>query len=190
MIYRAIDVADFFLRLVEPERDGDMMSGLRLQKLLYYAQGWHLAFTREPLFTDEIQAWRDGPVVKSVYRALGSNMYTHIQPQDREPVAFDPETQSILEEVWRAYGGFTPQALRDRTHHEAPWKNAHAMANPYGWCAQPIDPADMAEFFQAALQQDQKEQEYASELAYRLQPETQAELSGREYSRMAAYLAS
>jgi uncharacterized phage-associated protein len=38
------------------------MDAMRLQKLLYYVQAWHLAVTDEPLFPEQIKAWKDGPV--------------------------------------------------------------------------------------------------------------------------------
>lgn len=40
---------------------------MKLQKLLYLCQGWHLAWDAEPLFDAEIQAWANGPVVYDVY---------------------------------------------------------------------------------------------------------------------------
>ena len=52
----AEDTAAYFLALVE-EDEGELMSHLKLQKLCYYAQGFHLAITGYPLFTDRIEAW-------------------------------------------------------------------------------------------------------------------------------------
>ena len=47
------DVARFFIDLAKRQNDlerGDLMTNLRLQKLLYFAQGWHLARFGRPLF--------------------------------------------------------------------------------------------------------------------------------------------
>ena len=63
----AHDVAKYFVSLVDEEA-GDSISNLKLQKLLYYAQGAHLALRDEPLFGEPIEAWTHGPVVPSVYR--------------------------------------------------------------------------------------------------------------------------
>ena len=52
------------------EAEDAEVSNLELQKLLYYAQGHHLAERGTPLFDDEIQAWSHGPVVKDVYHRL------------------------------------------------------------------------------------------------------------------------
>ena len=43
------------------------ISNMSLQKLLFIANGVHLAQTGQPLITDPIEVWPYGPVVKSVY---------------------------------------------------------------------------------------------------------------------------
>ena len=45
----------------------DKMSTMKLQKLLYYCQAWHLVWEEEPLFDAEFQAWANGPVIYEVY---------------------------------------------------------------------------------------------------------------------------
>lgn len=58
----AHDVAHYIL-----EETGRIQA-IKLQKLCYLAQGWHLTWLGDPLFDDEIKAWRYGPVVYSLYR--------------------------------------------------------------------------------------------------------------------------
>jgi len=64
-VANAEDVADY-IRFIIDENLGDNLSNLKLQKLLYYCQGYFLAFNGEPLFKEEIAAWTCGPVVPSV----------------------------------------------------------------------------------------------------------------------------
>jgi uncharacterized phage-associated protein len=66
---KAQDVAEYFLTLVDDEA-GDSLSNLKLQKLVYYAQGFHLALTEKPLFDEAIEAWEHGPVVPGLYHKL------------------------------------------------------------------------------------------------------------------------
>ena len=56
------DVAKYFLSNVDEEA-GDMVSNLKLQKLVYYAQRFHLAIFGKPLFNEEIEAWAHGGLV-------------------------------------------------------------------------------------------------------------------------------
>jgi uncharacterized phage-associated protein len=43
------------------------MSNLKLQKLMYYAQGFSLVLFNKPLFPERIEAWIHGPVIPAVY---------------------------------------------------------------------------------------------------------------------------
>jgi uncharacterized phage-associated protein len=58
-------VADYLIALAH-ER-GESVNNLKLQKLLYYAQAWHLALHDEPLFPEKFQAWMTGPVIPAMY---------------------------------------------------------------------------------------------------------------------------
>src|SRR5262245_26249764 len=60
--------------------DGRPVDPLKLQKLLYFAHGWHLAITGAPLLDEPIEAWQYGPVVSSIYhefKHFGSRAITH-----------------------------------------------------------------------------------------------------------------
>ncbi len=120
----AMDVARYFLAVV-PEEEGDFMTNLKLQKLLYYAQGFHLAILDKVLFPDEILKWTHGPVVPEVYfrfRQHGSSPIPY--PEDEELPEFPQETTEVLNEVFDVYGQFTAWALRNLTHNEPPYINA------------------------------------------------------------------
>lgn len=72
----AYDVADFFLSPFE-EEDGEQISNLKLQKLLYYAQGYALAILNRPLFAENIEHWQHGPVVPCIYRTYKNTAAAH-----------------------------------------------------------------------------------------------------------------
>ena len=113
-------VANQFVELLH---DQGGISNLKLQKLLYYAQVWHLALYGAPLFRDRIEAWVHGPVVPPVFGAFKHNKW---QPIDSTvgsaalPDRFEPHLAEVLE----VYGGFTATELERMTHREAPWKEA------------------------------------------------------------------
>ncbi|MEM9215382.1 MAG: type II toxin-antitoxin system antitoxin SocA domain-containing protein [Cyanobacteria bacterium P01_F01_bin.150] len=60
------EVANYFLSLMD-EDAGDLISNLKLQKLVHYAQGIHLALYDKALFPETIEAWTHGPVVPELY---------------------------------------------------------------------------------------------------------------------------
>jgi uncharacterized phage-associated protein len=65
-----LDIARYFLRQAQHER-GETVSALKLQKLVYYAQAWHIVLQRQPLFPEAIEAWQRGPVVRSLWKEYG-----------------------------------------------------------------------------------------------------------------------
>lgn len=120
--YPALTIAKWFIAWAQDE-DADR-SNLKLQKLLYYAQGWHLARTGDPLFRDTMQAWSHGPVVPSVYQE-----FKHFGSADVDLADdsfrwddIDEKTTDLLIQVWNTYGGLAAWRLRNMTHDEAPWK--------------------------------------------------------------------
>ena len=52
------------------------MSHLKLQKLLFYCQAYHLAYFKEPLFDEDFEAWVHGPVCRIIYDSLKGKYYT------------------------------------------------------------------------------------------------------------------
>jgi uncharacterized phage-associated protein len=117
------DVAKYFLSQAD-EDAGDLISNLKLQKLLYYAQGFHLALYNEPLFSEPVEAWIHGPVVPEAYheyKNFGSNAIPI--PDDIDFSIYDEKTVDLLDEVYSVYGQFSAWKLRNMTHNEEPWKD-------------------------------------------------------------------
>jgi uncharacterized phage-associated protein len=122
---RAMDVANYFLSLVD-EEVGDSLTNLKLQKLVYYAQGFSLVIQGRPLFEETIEAWEHGPVVPSLYRHFKRFQANSIpRPVDFDPGCFDAAEQDLLNEVFKVYGQFSASKLRNMTHEEPPWADAY-----------------------------------------------------------------
>lgn len=121
----AQDVANYFIwRVNEDEDSGDNITNLKLQKLVYYAQGFNLAWYGEPLFPEPIEAWTHGPVVRSLYFDYSSYGANPIPtPVDFDPASIDSRTRQLLEEVYSVYGQYSAWGLRNLTHDEPPWKD-------------------------------------------------------------------
>ena len=127
----ALDVARYLIHLAAEESEPDYLSHLRLQKLLYYVQGWSLAIRKKPMFSSRIEAWANGPVVKSLYPHFAGHGFSPIPPDDVEqPKALSDKEKVFVESVWEAYKGFSATSLRDMTHQEAPWCDARRGLEP------------------------------------------------------------
>jgi uncharacterized phage-associated protein len=118
----AFDVAAYFLAKQDPDA-GEIISNLKLQKLLYYAQGFHLAMFDAPLFPERIKAWEHGPVVPQVWKQYTGSGGSSLPVPD-EKMDIDPETASFLDEVYDVYGQFSAWRLRELSHDEPPWIEA------------------------------------------------------------------
>lgn len=116
----ALTVAKYFLSLSD-EDSGDLVSNLKLQKLLYYAQGCWVAVngTDKPLFKEKIYAWKHGPVVKTVYNHYASHGPNAL-PIEKKP-ALRPDIVEFLKEIYRVFGRYSAWQLREMTHREPPW---------------------------------------------------------------------
>lgn len=110
-------------RIATDEEGAEYISNLKLQKLLYYAQGVFLAVTDKPLFDDDIVAWLQGPVVESVYHQYKANGAQGIPfDEDFDFSEFTPEENELLTEVYDVFGQYSALKLRNMTHEETPWK--------------------------------------------------------------------
>lgn len=122
MCYPVCDIANKLL--VMSEEAGELMTNMKLQKMLYYQQGFHLAYFGTSLFEDEIEAWMYGPVVPKVY-----NSYRQFGKEclvgDKENVLSLQEEQeeALFAEVMKVYGKYSAIGLMEMTHEEMPWKS-------------------------------------------------------------------
>ena len=115
-------VADWFLNRVDRE-SGEAITHLKLQKLLYFAQAWHLANKGEPLFDTEFQAWTHGPVARLIYDRFNGQKWGALEAPDNPP-KLPKKVVAFLEKVFETYGKYGAKHLERITHEHDPWKNA------------------------------------------------------------------
>ena len=142
-MFSAIDIAIWFLlknnaEVLEHEATNDDyevyegITHLKLQKLLYYAQGVFVAITGNRLFEEDIEAWQHGPVVVEVYdefKKFGRNnivikMNKRIQDRIRN-IENNREVSEILNMVYDNFAIYTAWQLREISHvKNGPWDKA------------------------------------------------------------------
>ena len=148
MPYDANAVANFFLDVAKSE--AKPLDQMKLQKLVYYANGWHLAIKSKPLIHEQVEAWRYGPVIPSLrdsFRQYGDQPIdspaSYVVPCRREMTSFDELEEvvptieqgnpadlgfvrTLLERVWQVYGKYTGIQLSNMTHEQgSPWDHVH-----------------------------------------------------------------
>lgn len=142
-------VAKELVRLSLAGEEKDPLTNLRLQKLLYYAQAWSLVLRESELFPEDIEAWRGGPVVPEVYRALPDGPGATAIGYD--PLASAPdlpgEEAGFVRCVWESYSQYSALKLSAMTHEEAPWRRAWGDRSADATGRVPIRLDDLEDYF-------------------------------------------
>lgn len=139
-------VADYIISVAREA--GDPITNLKLQKLVYYAQAWHLALFDEQLIDEEFQAWVHGPVCPRLYQRLKGNTWRPIEGEI-EPPELDAHVTEHLDEVMEVYGGYSAWDLERLTHAEAPWRAARGDLAPDELSTAVISEEDMRSYYRA-----------------------------------------
>ena len=132
------DIAKYFL--YRSNQDGELVSPLKMQKLVYYAYVWTLVKNKTKLFDEKIQAWPSGPVVPSLYRELKSygsspidEKYLGVKDEAELNAIFSKfpkEVKNVLDGVYETYSTKTAFELVALTHAEKPWLEARNNLAP------------------------------------------------------------
>lgn len=121
--YTAMQIAEYTIN--KCTRDGKYISNLSLQKILYYIQIHFLKKDKNPIFTDDIEAWQFGPVVPKVYYrycGFGSSPILLSYPD----LILDNEVKNDLNEIIEEKREINPWKLVDDTHKEnGPWETVY-----------------------------------------------------------------
>ena len=147
----AVDTARLLIQLAysanDPE-DSDCLCPMRLQKLLYYVQGWSLALRGRPMFAEPIEAWKFGPVVPEIYQRFKPFGFGIIKPEEAgEPQNLTPADRTFIESIWSEYKAYSATKLREMTHRETPWKDARRGLAPESRSSEVISNDALRSFF-------------------------------------------
>ncbi len=135
------------------ERTG-RIDTFKLQKLVYYSQAWHLVWAEEPLFTEPVEAWAGGPVVRTLYEHHRGQYSVSSWPWG-DARRLTPEQQETVDVVVDAYGKLSGRQLSQLTHREAPWRVARGDLGPGERGNRVIEPAAMQDYYSALDQSDE-----------------------------------
>lgn len=136
------DVAAYILH-----RQGRMTT-MKLQKLCYYAQAWHLAWTGRSLFPERVEAWANGPIMPDLYHEHRGMISIRQPPAGIGDVSniTDDERESI-DAVLDAYGDMKPYELVSQTRSETPWQDARGGVAEGELCGNRITNEAMRGFY-------------------------------------------
>lgn len=140
----AHDVAAYIIERAGP------MSAMKLQKLVYYSQAWHLVWEDRPLFDEPIEAWANGPVCRALYDKHRGSFTVSRWPYG-DPDRLSEDERETVDAVLESYGQRDAAWLSELTHMEAPWREARGGLPPGARGSTEITHAAMAEYYGALL---------------------------------------
>lgn len=91
-MYSALSIAHYLVR--ESIRNNIQLTAFKVEFMVCFAHGWHLAIDGRPLIDEPLKAYRHGPVIESVHKFYGKvkriettvneDMIDCLKEQDRE----------------------------------------------------------------------------------------------------------
>lgn len=174
---KPVDIKDYAIYMgLSMLQKGLSVSPLKLQKILYYQQSWHLVyFGREnTLFDCAPHAWVNGPVYPEIYHLYKnktSNMCDHLKKSDfvdddiefnvalrnySEKLNLTDDEIELTDRVVMLYGSKTQNQLVFMTHSEQPWAEQRIGLKPYTYSDNEMSLDTMYSFFKERYDNNRK----------------------------------
>lgn len=121
--HKSVDVARRLLEIAD--EDHNTLTPMQVIKLVYLCHGWMLGVYRRPLITENVEAWRYGPVNPELYREVRkyrSNPVPIDFPGKNAEAEFDGYQDQLIKDVYKIYRDLSGVELSSLTHaKETPW---------------------------------------------------------------------
>lgn len=134
---------------------GSAPTMMKLHKLLYYAQAWHLAIHDSPLFNEDFEAWVHGPVHRGTFERFKEerSLYDTVEDGDysKDYSTLSRKTLEHLDNVLEIYGGYSGTQLEQISHRESPWIEARKPYKPWETCTNTISNDLMKAYYRSQM---------------------------------------
>jgi uncharacterized phage-associated protein len=135
------------------------INSIKLQKLLYYIQAFHLAyFEKHPLFKDEPEAWVNGPVYRVIYDEYKNQALWEMSASKKEAyqealdkLQLSDEQIKYFQSVLTHYGNKTTEDLIVRTHRDKPWNEAREGLGELDYSSEIITHEMMYDYYTSVI---------------------------------------
>lgn len=159
-VFDPLDLA-YWLISKSQHLDGDdePFDALRVQKLLYFSEGWFLAHYDCRLWTESFEAWSRGPALPSIWKHFQDHPEELVSPPDhfdslsllqRFSSFFDEEAVGLLEDIFETYTAMSPSTVECLSQDVA-WRQARGPIEPEVRCHTPLSKETIQADFKAQL---------------------------------------
>jgi len=114
--------------------DGDLVTNLKMQKVLYFVYAWCFTLLKQECFEEKFQAWPNGPVLPSLYTKLkifgGSPIDFNFSQITNEKNLADLKNTlgeklvHLVDKVYEKYACKSAFEMVNITHSDPSWLNA------------------------------------------------------------------
>lgn len=112
------------------EEFGVCIDEMKLHKLLYFTQRESIVQTGEPMFTDEFEAWKYGPVMVAIRDAYKNEALDFSLSEEELQ-----DNKDTFDMVFKTYAPSKSWSLSDLTHGEYSWQKAREGYDDYDSCS-------------------------------------------------------
>ncbi len=150
--YNVNDVADYIIMSLNSDESFPLIN-LKLQKLVYYVQAWHLGIHGQAFLSGKFEAWVHGPVCRPLYERFkeSKSLYSVIGVDDvlnkEIQNSFDDIDKEFMNYILENYARFSGTQLEAMTHNEKPWIEARKNITPMERCENEITKDSMQKFY-------------------------------------------
>lgn len=150
--YSVHDVADYVIFKLKSE-DNISLINLKLQKLSYYIQAWHIGIRKKKFFNGDFEAWIHGPVNVDLFHRFRENksLYSDIELNDIVNKdflnSFSPKDKKFIDFILENYAKFSGVELETMTHKELPWKETRKGFDPTELCNKVIPDTLLLDYY-------------------------------------------
>lgn len=146
------DIANFFIWL--GAQTNIQINAYKLQKLLYYAQAWHLGMYGTPLFKSDFQAWVHGLVIPALLEQYTNQFSWEPLAENIEQPKLPNRIWEFLEEVAEAYFEYDDETLERMICSETPWLEARGDLPRDESCHAIISQESMKKYYSARVKEE------------------------------------
>ncbi|MCB0280610.1 MAG: DUF4065 domain-containing protein [Calditrichaeota bacterium] len=154
---KKVDILDLSRFLITYCKNNEIeLNQLKLQKLLYYIQAWHLVYFNNDLIFDDVpEAWVNGPVYRKVYDVYKPSVYRDLTKSDKveelTTIDLNDEQIKFLESIMDHYGLMPHEKLVFLTHAEKPWNQAREGLSIFEYSNEKITHESMKSYYSSLI---------------------------------------
>lgn len=116
--------AAFYIYYMYLQKTGQILDKMKLHKLLYFSQRESLVRNDQPLFMDNFQGWKYGPVCVPIRKLYRKGKFQNKNESLKYIEKLSKESRNIIDYVLEVYGKKESWSLSDITHTEYSWRQS------------------------------------------------------------------